>query len=75
MDKIFSGQNFSALLSAEILSDKVYDYSIQVRKATVKENGDVYIDSRSVKNFENRTALLNQYAFATHDVDEVRMFT
>ena len=46
--------------------------SIQVTKTTVKENGDVYVDLPSIENREKLAPLLNDQAFATNSVIELK---
>ena len=48
------------------------DNSIQVTKTTVKENGDVYVELPSEENREKLTPLLNDEAFATNRVVELK---
>ena len=47
-------------------------HRIQVSKATVKENGDVYVDLPSEENREKLTPLLNDETFAVHNVVELK---
>ena len=56
----------------EKMQELARDNSIQVTKTTIKENGDVYLELPSKDNREKLAPLLNDEAFASNSVIELR---